>query len=127
MGHGWVNPHESGAVARCGGPSLCRDCATEVCRDCGRSGGACHRFMVVPVIPPAVVSAIDAEWQRQDAKWGTDRHLDPLLWLAILAEEFGEVAEAVLERDAAGIEKELTQVAAVCAQWLAARDFERRD
>jgi hypothetical protein len=28
-GHGWVIPNPSGAVARCGGPGLCRQCATE--------------------------------------------------------------------------------------------------
>jgi len=38
------------------------------------------------------IDLICDERQRQDEKWGSDRHLDPLLWLAILGEEFGEVA-----------------------------------
>jgi len=29
MGHGWVKPNASGAVARCGGPALCPDCQKE--------------------------------------------------------------------------------------------------
>lgn len=40
---------------------------------------------------------------------------------AILAEEAGEVAKAVLERDDRGLEFELVQVAAVCVAWLEAR------
>lgn len=52
------------------------------------------------------------ERTRQDAKWGTSRNLHPILWQAVLAEEMGEIARAVLEGDLAGYELELVQLAA---------------
>lgn len=71
----------------------------------------------------AIFAAITAERDRQRAKWGGDHswgHGDcsgsgvPLpVKLAVLAEEFGEVARAVLERDQGALRAELTQVAAV--------------
>ena len=30
IGHGWVRPLPSGAVARCGGPGICGECAIEL-------------------------------------------------------------------------------------------------
>ena len=36
-GHGWVTPLPSGAKARCGGPSICRECAAEL-EEVGRGG-----------------------------------------------------------------------------------------
>jgi NTP pyrophosphatase (non-canonical NTP hydrolase) len=60
-----------------------------------------------------------AERQRQDAKWGVGFHgRSDAFWLAILGEEFGEVANAILERDEANIETELVQCAAVVFSWL---------
>lgn len=72
------------------------------------------------------LAAISAERDRQQAKWaGTHDwgHGDcsgdgvPMaVRLAILAEEFGEVARAFLENDQDGFKTEVTQVAAVaCA------------
>ena len=29
VGHGWVRPRPDGAKAKCGGPAICRECATE--------------------------------------------------------------------------------------------------
>lgn len=64
---------------------------------------------------------------KQDAKWGEQNHND-LTWLAILAEEFGEVANMLVEdivkeehkheaiQD--NLEYELVQVAAVCVAWV---------
>ena len=51
-------------------------------------------------------------------------------WLAILTEEVGELAEAVLHEhfggpEGANVRKELVQVAAVALQWL--EHLERRD
>lgn len=39
------------------------------------------------------------EREKQDAQWGIaeDRHQSHLVWLAILGEEFGEVAQALLK------------------------------
>jgi NTP pyrophosphatase (non-canonical NTP hydrolase) len=45
--------------------------------------------------------------------------------LAVLAEEFGEVARAVCERDYVNLREELVQVAAVSLAWLEALDAGR--
>lgn len=66
----------------------------------------------------AVMEMIAQERQRQDAKWGADRVLTPMLWLTILMEEVGEVARAILERDWANLLIEIVQVAAVAVAWL---------
>ena len=68
------------------------------------------------------------ERDRQETKW----HEAPGVWpcdattkLAVLAEEFGEVARGVLERDAENVREELVQVAAVCMKWLEAFDADQ--
>ena len=56
------------------------------------------------------------ERKRRDHKWGPIETFDsrtPYEWLAILNEEQGELAEAVLKRDDDSIVTEATQVAAV--------------
>jgi len=58
-----------------------------------------------------------AERERQDAEWGEQNHTS-VWWHAILSEEVGEVAKAVLEAQFAGgsvetIRAEMVQVAAV--------------
>jgi NTP pyrophosphatase (non-canonical NTP hydrolase) len=68
-----------------------------------------------------VLFAVRNERTRQHVLWGLQRH--PLgKWLAILGEEFGEVAEAMQplmgltttkETDANNLEEELVQLAAV--------------
>lgn len=72
----------------------------------------------------SVLTAVAAERARQDAKWGEQNH-EPEVWLAILSEEVGELATAMLQHRfgaAAGVggraafndvEKEAVQVAAV--------------
>lgn len=71
---------------------------------------------------------INAERDRQETKWG-GRHdwgsgscaapnLAATVKAAVLAEEAGEVARAVLDQDEAGLRRELVQVAAVCVAWL---------
>lgn len=73
-----------------------------------------------------IFAAITAERARQQAKWGGKHDWGsgdcsgdgvPLtVKLTVLAEEFGEVARAVLERDQGSLRIELIQVAAVaCA------------
>lgn len=60
--------------------------------------------------------AVLAERQRQDDKWGDITNFDsrpPEKWLTILAEEFGELAQAFLKRDQENALEEATQVAAV--------------
>lgn len=56
------------------------------------------------------------ERARQDEKWGEQDH-DNLYWLAILSEEVGELAEALL-CDYTRVRPELVQVAAVALAWL---------
>ena len=59
------------------------------------------------------VEQIKEERIRQNGKWGWQQW-DGYKWLTILAEEFGEIANAILEHDHDGIEKEIIQTAAVC-------------
>jgi len=61
------------------------------------------------------LNAIVDERERQDAKWGRNV-VGPDRMLVVLAEEFGEIARALLERDKPGLEKELVQTAAVCSK-----------
>ncbi len=65
---------------------------------------------------------IRRERTKQQEKWG-DQHHDDFKWLAILTEEVGELAEAILHDEfggkAQGMSKEeLIHVAAVAIQWL---------
>lgn len=60
---------------------------------------------------------VHQERQRQDEKWGEQNH-NPYIWIAILLEEIGELARAVMEyhfREGAtkDINNELIQVVAV--------------
>lgn len=77
----------------------------------------------------SILNKIKDERVRQDFNWGEHHHID-LKWLAILGEEFGEVAECCNEDTPTGprlwseheckkqLKKELIQVAAVCVAWL---------
>jgi len=72
------------------------------------------------------------ERNRQDAKWGIRLDQPDMIWLGILAEEFGEVAKETVDMhfapqeaeggipifwDTKHLEKELIQTAAVCVAW----------
>lgn len=68
------------------------------------------------------LQAIREERARQTAKWGEQDH-DNYRWLAILMEEVGELAQAILHDEFGGAhagtnQTELIQVAAVAVQWL---------
>ena len=71
---------------------------------------------------------IEIEREAQDEKWGEQRHSDEK-WLAILLEELGEAAKAVLEKNEEGLLEKTVQVAAVLQNWITSRDFsfERSD
>lgn len=73
----------------------------------------------------AVMRKVVAEREKQDSKWGSQRHLTRERWLAILVEEVGEVAEAILEDDSEGLRKELIQVAAVAIAFVEALEAGR--
>ena len=49
-----------------------------------------------------VLDEITMERDAQDAKWGPQCHLPSGAWLAILAEEFGEVGTALLDANELG-------------------------
>jgi len=59
-----------------------------------------------------VIDLIIDERRRQDKKWGEQNH-DDWHWLAILTEEVGEVAKAMLDLNPKQIYKELIETAAV--------------
>ena len=59
-----------------------------------------------------ILSAIRDERARQNAKWGEQNHT-PERWLAILSEETGETARAIVEFDLVSYRAELVHVAAV--------------
>ncbi len=60
---------------------------------------------------------IDMERSKQDKKWGEQNH-SPLKWLAILVEEVGEVAQAILQGNRLACYQELIQCAAVIIAWI---------
>lgn len=64
-----------------------------------------------------IVGQILLERERQDRKWGVQRH-PHCVWSAVLSEECGEVSKACLEEDYENLKEELNQVAAVCIAWL---------
>lgn len=69
-----------------------------------------------------VLNQIRAERERQNKKWGEQNH-DDYRWLAILTEEVGELAQAILHDEFGGshagtAKNELVHVAAVAVQWL---------
>ena len=74
-------------------------------------------------IQEQVIQDVLLERYKQDKKWGKERW-SSLVWIkyGVLAEEFGEVAEALLNIDKKNLKEELIQVAAVCFKWLEALD-----
>jgi NTP pyrophosphatase (non-canonical NTP hydrolase) len=75
----------------------------------------------------SVLAEVVKERKRQDEKWGQQNH-NPFAWLAILGEEFGEVAKAtveahfVAEASWAPYRKELLHVAAVAVAMIESFD-----
>ena len=78
------------------------------------------------MITPLTLQAIEAESYSQDRKWGQQNH-SPELWLAILVEEVGELAQAILANEFdpndhnshhEGMETEAIQIAAVAGQFI---------
>ena len=73
-------------------------------------------------------AAIMDERERQSAKWGKDHpwgsgdcssnNVSQVVKSAVLQEECGEVARAVLDADPGNLREELVQVAAVAVSWL---------
>lgn len=64
-----------------------------------------------------VLELIRFERNRQDKKWGSDNLVfspNPLNHLAVISEEVGEAAKAILENNPGGYQTEILQIAAVC-------------
>jgi NTP pyrophosphatase (non-canonical NTP hydrolase) len=71
-----------------------------------------------------ILDEIFVERCRQDEIWGDakERGLTPEYWLAIVAEEFGECARAILEKKPGDLRKELIQTAAAVAAMIEAME-----
>ena len=67
-----------------------------------------------------VLEEVMEERNRQDELWGEQNH-DDGIWLAILVEEVGEVANDINERSKK-LREELIQVAAVAVSWVESID-----
>lgn len=75
-----------------------------------------------------IYKLIDTERERQAEKWDlahawgygdcSSDDVPLIVKVAVLSEESGEVARAVLDRDDAKLRAELVQVAAVAVAWL---------
>lgn len=70
----------------------------------------------------SILNSIVDERVRQDEKWGDQSEHPATFWYAVLGEEVGEVANAILHEDAGAVKKELIQVAAVAVAWLEAME-----
>jgi NTP pyrophosphatase (non-canonical NTP hydrolase) len=83
----------------------------------------------VPMSSLPVLTDVGYERQRQENKWGEQNH-DGGIWLAILTEEVGEVAQAGLDNGWVGnrhLREELVQVAAVAVKWIECIDRRNSD
>lgn len=61
----------------------------------------------------SAITAVEQERSRQTAKWGVQRHSFPM-WIAVLTEEVGEFAQAVLK----GREEALNSATRIPRSWL---------
>lgn len=68
-----------------------------------------NEFTVLANVIKEVIHELDA----QVKKWGQQDH-DPLKWLAIAGEEYGEACQGWLKDDPMDYRHELLQLAAVC-------------
>lgn len=90
-----------------------------------------ERIMEIAAQQAVVLDDVVLERLRQDTKWGEQNH-SPVWWHAILAEEVGELAKAILELQFAGkptsaVREELIQVAAVAIAAIESIDRASRD
>lgn len=70
-----------------------------------------------------IYMSIAAEVERQYQKWGLQDHPN-YEWVAIAAEELGEVAKAAIDEtrdNGEELNEEIVQLAAVCVSWLNSR------
>lgn len=72
----------------------------------------------MPISSRHVFAEVDAERERQEAKWGEQNHSLPV-WLAILGEEYGEVCQGVLKGRAAAFPTSPDYSGKTPDEWLA--------
>lgn len=101
-------------------PGVCRVCR---CEDDAACEGGCYwideAHTLCSVCGLGFFHQVVAERSRQIAKFGHKRPTHGFVTLiAVLTEETGEVAKAVLEADKPGLVTELVQVAAVCMRMI---------
>lgn len=74
-----------------------------------------------------IFELIDKERTHQDMKWGEQNH-DSFVWMAILMEEVGEIANALIdsEKSYEDVLKETVQTAAVCVAFLECLDRNKK-
>jgi len=68
-----------------------------------------------------IFKRIEAERERQIAKWGDQAHKPDGTWALILGEEVGEWMRACLDNDKPHAIEEMIQVVAVGTAWLEGR------
>ncbi len=66
----------------------------------------------------SIFNAIERERERQDAKFANQSHRTDEEWYIILAEEFGEIAPELMDKEETRMVTEIIQTAAVCVAWL---------
>jgi NTP pyrophosphatase (non-canonical NTP hydrolase) len=101
----------------------------KVIDDAFRQGEATTKFIESQKLSgehAETVMAIFREIERQNTKWGDQSHHLPELWYAILGEEVGEVAKAILEKKPDELVKELVEVAAVSVQMIRAMQIQKK-
>jgi hypothetical protein len=84
-GHGWVHPREDGAKARCGGPAICGQCASEKAQK--DSDEELERQMLAAVAK----AHVDGEIQKLEALAATIR-LTVVAMLRVCSDEIQEMA-----------------------------------
>ena len=78
-----------------------------------------REWMRFDAFTPPLMDAVYEEIDRQIAKWGA-REYPPDRWFVIASEEWGEVAQALVERDAAAAQAEIVQTIACLVRLSAA-------
>ncbi len=90
---------------------------SEICGVCGCEKGAIHtaaecfnnlkaraetaEAVIAAMLTTPALTDVMSERQRQDQKWGEQNH-DPYVYMAILMEELGEMAQAALQTQFGG-------------------------
>lgn len=126
---------DKGGDANSGNRSESPDIAEAGAEACGRSEPITHigsasgaqageSAHVGKPEPAPASSSPSEEWQlfvageraKQDRKWGEQNHND-IKWLAVLVEEVGEIAQAILKDDMSATVEEMIQSSAVLQAW----------